>query len=76
MNIYLVECQAVGGDNDKFLVKANTKKEALEKVWIDYYIHTNKKAREKGFSCYRKTDLYVRNIEKDIFNKDDEVVML
>ena len=75
MNTYLVECQVLCGNSGTFLVKANTKKEALEKVWIEHYIIENEKAKEKGLDVYYKSDLYIRNIEKEIL-KDKEIVMI
>lgn len=75
MNTYLVECQVPCGDHGTFLVKANNKKEALEKVWNDHYVHENIKAKEKGYDPYYKSDLYVRNIENEIL-KNEEVAMI
>lgn len=75
MNTYLVECQVPCGDHGIFLVKANNKKEALEKVWNNHYVHENKKAKEKGYDPYYKYDLCVRNIENEIL-KNEEVAMI
>lgn len=73
MSIYLVECIVPCGDNDKYIVKANSKKEALDKVWNEYYVYKNKKAEEKGYDLYYKKDLYVRNILVDFFKDNSSI---
>lgn len=70
MNIYLVECQIPCGDHGTFLVKAKNKREALNIVWEEYYVPKNKKAKENGYEPYYKSELLVRNIEKEILNKE------
>lgn len=68
MSIYLVECNVPCGDHGTFLVKANNKQDALNIVWKEHYISENRKAKEKGYDPYYKSDLYIRNIEKEILN--------
>ena len=70
MKLYFVECQVICGDNGKYLVKANNKKEALNKVWEEYYIPKNKECKENGYDLYYKKELFVRDVEKEMFEGD------
>lgn len=68
MNIYLIECNIPCGDHGTFLIKANNKQEAIDIVWKEHYIHENKKAKENGYDPYYKSDLLIRDVEKEILN--------
>ena len=67
MKLYIVKCWVLCGENRKWLVKANNKKEALNKIWEGYYIPKNKKLKEDGFDAYCKKDLTVSDVEKELF---------
>lgn len=72
MYTYLVQCEVPCGSNDQFLVKANNKKEALDKVWTEYYIPINEAIdRNGGYEPYYKKDLCIRNIEKEILKNSN-----
>ena len=74
MRLYLVECQVLCGDNGRFLIKANNKKEALNKIWEEHYVPKNKELEENGYNLYFKKDLYVRDVEKELFQKNDTYI--
>lgn len=73
MKLYLVECQAIGGDNDKFLLYANNKKEAFDKVWKEYYIKLNLALKDYGRDTYCKKDLQVQEVDKIISSYEDGI---
>lgn len=61
MKLYYVNYSVICGENDHFLVKANNKKEALNKVWEQYFTSL------KEYKSYRKKDLSVQDVEKELF---------
>ena len=76
MKLYLVECQAIGGGNDKFLLYANTKKEAIDKIWKEHYVELNKVIATNGFDRYFKKDLYAHDVDKSIASSENGIYIL
>ena len=56
--------------NRLFMNKANSKKEALNKFWIDFDIdHQNKLDRQEGYEPRTKKQFKVINILEELENK-------
>lgn len=75
MKTYLVSCTALCGDNGRFLVGANNKQEAIDKVWETHYQPKNVDIIANGYSPYYKKDLYVQRID-NLLNKDNELPII
>ncbi len=56
------------------IVKATSKKEALDKIWKDYYVGVNESAKEYGFLPVFKCELEVIDLEKEL--KDENYYTL
>lgn len=77
MKLYFVSCSVICGNQDRYLVKANNKKEALNKVWNEYYIPKNESLKGTHYDPYLKKDLYVQDVEKELFeNPNDTIVQI
>jgi hypothetical protein len=76
INIYVVTGD--GSYNNIFLAKANSKKEAIEKVFKKHFEWQNESCVRNKYAKYRKSDLTARRLDK-LFKEEeyaDDVVDL
>lgn len=78
MKYYIIEdlC-ACGGHNNVMLVKANNKKDALNKMWIALGYDNQEDAIENGYTPHCKKDFKVGSID-DYFEimSDNDVAVI
>ena len=61
---YIVKVKLID-KNDIFIVRANSKKEAIDIVWSEYFKKDNKKSIEMGYLPVFKKMLYAEKIDSE-----------
>ena len=74
MNYYIVYVDVI---QEKYLVKANTKKEAKEIIWNRWFKDKNEEDKQAGYAHIYKNEIDVYSLkEYDEILKQDGFVML
>ena len=64
MNYYIVE-HLYGDFNNLFIIKANNKKEAIEKIFENHFKPENtQENKDKGYKPYAKCELIAHRLDK------------
>lgn len=80
MNYYIIEDSTafLSSRNSHMLVKADNKKEALDKMWIAFGYDNQKKDIEDGYKPHYKKDFTVTRLdvwfERERYNRDVAVI--
>lgn len=67
--LYFVQHWGIS-QNLNFFVRANSKKEALDKVWNEYFIFENERAKEMGDQPFFKYEIEAQRIDDMLGNND------
>ena len=71
-----MRCYLVDYGDDSFLVKANNKKEAKEKIWNEYYAEQAIEDKKNGYEPPRKSYLEVDLIENLFTRYNSDIVQI